>query len=89
MESAIPFPEDTVYLDHVMRCLDEAFVDEEGAVGRLDCEYNEFKRYLVEYRNETDAHEKLQGVAYLLYRFKDTLKAWDVAILSPNKVFSN
>lgn len=61
MESAIPFPEETVYLEHVMQCLDEAFADAEGTVGRLDREYNEFKRYLVEYRNETDAHEKLQS----------------------------
>lgn len=61
VESAIPFPEETVYLEHVMQCLDEAFADAEGTVGRLEREYNEFKRYLVEYRNETDAHEKLQG----------------------------
>lgn len=61
MESAIPFPEETVYLEHVMQCLDEAFADAEGTVGRLDREYNEFKRYLVEYRNETDAQEKLQS----------------------------
>ncbi len=31
----------------------------------------------------------LHRVAYLLYRFKDILKAQDVAIVSPNKVFSN
>lgn len=57
----IPFPEELEHLEFVERCLDEALAAADQGVERLEGEYAQFKRYLAEYRAETDAHEQLQA----------------------------
>ncbi|MGN0073471.1 MAG: HelD family protein [Coriobacteriales bacterium] len=63
--TSICFPEELEHLEFVEDCLSEALADAEESAQRLDSDYTAFKRYLVENRNETDAHEQLQAEALL------------------------
>lgn len=56
-----PFPEEIEHLSGILQKLDAAMTDAEEDILRIDREYRETKRYMADYRNEMDAHEKLQN----------------------------
>ncbi len=55
------FPDEVAHLADVHRLLDDALTAAEARFRRLDDEYLSMKRYMVEYRGETDPHEMLQN----------------------------
>ncbi len=57
----IPFPDELLYLDQINHKLDEALQYADQDVDRLNQEYLEFKRYMVENRGEIDPHEMFQN----------------------------
>ena len=59
-QDMIPFPDEQEHLSHILTIIDAALEGAREAVLRLDQEYREAKRYMAEYRNEMDSHEKLQ-----------------------------
>ncbi|WRS28949.1 3'-5' exonuclease [Oscillospiraceae bacterium MB08-C2-2] len=57
----MPFPDEILHLEETNRKLDDALKEADADVGRLDGEYMEFKRYMVENRGEIDPHEMFQN----------------------------
>lgn len=60
-QDTIPFPDELEHLDHTLKRIDTALTEAKEDVLRLDQEYRDAKRYMAEYRNEMDSHEKLQN----------------------------
>ena len=60
-QNAIPFPEELEHLNCTLNTIDTALIKAKEDVIRLDQEYRESKKYMAEYRNEMDSHEKLQN----------------------------
>ncbi len=49
------------HLEKINRELDDALIEAEENVGRLDKEYTDMKRYMTEHRGEIDPHEMFQN----------------------------
>ena len=60
-QDTIPFPDELEHLNHTLKIIDTALTKAREDVLRLDQEYKEAKRYMADYRNEMDSHEKLQN----------------------------
>ena len=60
-QDTIPFPDELNHLDYTLRIIDTALTKAREDVLRIDQEYRGAKRYMAEYRNEMDRHEKLQN----------------------------
>ena len=60
-QNTIPFPDEQKHLDNTLKIIDTALEEARKDVLRLDQEYREAKRYMADYRNEMDSHEKLQN----------------------------
>lgn len=60
-QDTIPFPDELKHLNHTLKIIDKALKEAREDVLRLDQEYRDAKRYMAEYRNEMDSHEKLQN----------------------------
>ena len=58
-QDTIPFPDELNHLDYTLRIIDTALTKAREDVLRIDQEYRGAKRYMAEYRNEMDRHEKL------------------------------
>ncbi len=58
---AIPFPDEIAHLETINRALTHALQDAEANVERLDNDYMDMKRYMVERRGELDPHELFQN----------------------------
>ncbi len=58
---AIQFPDEVTHLAMISRRLDDALETATATVERLDQEYQAVKRYMTDYRGETDPHEMLQN----------------------------
>lgn len=56
----IPFPDEAAHLSEISRKLEAALRDADAHVDRIDKEYRDTKRYMVEYRGEIDPHEMFQ-----------------------------
>lgn len=59
--AAIPFPDEITHLKGINRMLDDAVKDASANVERKEKEYSDMKRYMAEYRGETDPHEMFQN----------------------------
>ena len=59
-QDIIPFPDELEHLDHILKKIDAALTKAKEDVLWLDQEYRETKKYMAEYRNEMNSHEKLQ-----------------------------
>ena len=59
--SSISFPDEILHLEEINCKLDDALKEADADVDRLDGEYMEFKRYMVENRGEIDPHEMFQN----------------------------
>lgn len=59
--SSVPFPDEILHLEEINHILDDALKQADSDVNRLDGEYMEFKRYMVENRGEIDPHEMFQN----------------------------
>jgi DNA helicase-2/ATP-dependent DNA helicase PcrA len=55
------FPDEIAHLKYIKGKLDEAIKQAHDSVGRIDKEYMDVKRYMVQYRAETDPHEMFQN----------------------------
>lgn len=53
-QDTIPFPDEVEHLTHTLKIIDTALEKAREDVLRLDQEYRDAKRYMVEYRNEMD-----------------------------------
>ncbi|MGN1171477.1 MAG: HelD family protein [Lachnospiraceae bacterium] len=60
-QDTIPFPDEREHLDCTLKIIDTALEEAGEDVRRLDQEYRDAKKYMAEYRNEMDSHEKLQN----------------------------
>ncbi|MGE9940137.1 hypothetical protein ACQRBH_00920 [Bariatricus sp. SGI.161] len=60
-QDTIPFLDELKHLDHTLKIIDTALTKAREDVLRLDQEYRDAKRYMADYRNEMDSHEKLQN----------------------------
>lgn len=60
-QSAPSFPDELDHLDEIRSKLDDTFKQAEDSVDRLDKEYMDIKRYMVQYRGEIDPHEMFQN----------------------------
>ncbi|MDD6071513.1 MAG: AAA family ATPase, partial [Clostridiales bacterium] len=60
-QEAIPFPDELKHLNYTLKIIDTALKEAREDVLRLDQEYRDAKKYMAEYRNEMDSHEKLQN----------------------------
>ena len=60
-QDTIPFPDELKHLNHTLKIIDTALTEASEDVLRLDQEYRDAKRYMADYRNEMDSHEKLQN----------------------------
>jgi DNA helicase-2/ATP-dependent DNA helicase PcrA len=58
---SIPFPDELLYLEQINHKLDEALEYADQDVERLNQEYLDLKRYMVENRGEIDPHEMFQN----------------------------
>lgn len=59
-QDTIPFPDELKHLNHTLKIIDTALAEAKEDVLRLDQEYRNAKKYIVDYRNEMDSYEKLQ-----------------------------
>lgn len=59
-QDTIPFPDELKHLNHTLQIIDTALTEAREEVLQLDQEYRDAKRYMADYRNEMDSHEKLQ-----------------------------
>lgn len=57
----IPFEDEIAYLKEINQMLDHALADAEANVERIDREYMDMKRYMVQNRGEIDPHEMFQN----------------------------
>lgn len=64
-QDTIPFPDELKHLNHTLKIIDTALEEAREDVLRLDQEYKDKKRYMADYRNEMDSHEKLQNECLL------------------------
>ncbi len=55
------FPDEIAHLDDVKRKLNDAIKQANNSVQRLDKDYMDFKRYMVQYHGEIDPHEMFQN----------------------------
>lgn len=76
--AAIPFPDEIAHLEEINCLLDHALNDAESKVERMDQEYMDTKRYMVQYRGEIDPHEMFQNEMGL--RQIDNLGAFTVGV---------
>lgn len=60
-QDTIPFPDELEHIDHTLKKIDTALTKTREDVLRLDQEYRDAKKYMADYRNEMDGHEKLQN----------------------------
>ncbi|MDY5987897.1 MAG: 3'-5' exonuclease [Lachnoclostridium sp.] len=60
-QEKILFPDELKHLNYTLKIIDTALKEAREDVLRLDQEYRDAKRYMAEYRNEMDSHEKLQN----------------------------
>ena len=60
-QDTIPFPDELKHLNHTLNIIDTALKEAREDVLRLDQEYKDAKRYMADYRNEMDSHEKFQN----------------------------
>ena len=60
-QDTILFPDELKHLNHTLKIIDTALVEAKEDVLRLDQEYRNAKKYIVDYRNEMDSYEKLQN----------------------------
>lgn len=60
-QKTIPFPDELKHLDHILKIIDAELTKASEDVLRLDQEYRDAKRYMADYCNEMDSHEKLQN----------------------------
>ena len=60
-QDTIPFPDELTHLDQILKKIDTEWKIAREDVLRLDQEYRDAKRYMADYRNEMDSHEKLQN----------------------------
>ena len=60
-QEMIPFPDELKHLNDTLEIIDTALEEARKDVLRLDQEYKDAKRYMADYRNEMDSHEKLQN----------------------------
>lgn len=60
-QDAIPFPDELKHLNHTLKIIDIDLEKARKDVLRLDQEYRDAKKYMADYRNEMDSHEKLQN----------------------------
>ena len=58
---SITFPDEILHLEEINHKLDNALKKADAGVDRLDGEYMELKRYMVENRGEIDPHEMFQN----------------------------
>lgn len=58
---ATPFPDELKHLNKTLIIIDTALEEARKDVLRLDQEYRDAKKYMADYRNEMDGHEKLQN----------------------------
>lgn len=63
-QDTIPFPDELTHLDQILKKIDTEWKIAREDVLRLDQEYRDAKRYMADYRNEMDSHEKLQNAVY-------------------------
>ena len=64
-QDVTPFPDELKHLSKTLTIIDMALEDARKDVLRLDQEYRDAKKYMVDYRNEMDGHEKLQNEQFL------------------------
>lgn len=60
-QDTVPFPDELKHLNHTMQIIDTALTEAREEILQLDQEYRDAKRYMADYRNEMDSHEKLQN----------------------------
>ncbi len=58
---AIQFPDEMIHLEKINHALASALADAETKVERIDKEYMDMKRYMVQHRGELDPHEMFQN----------------------------
>jgi DNA helicase-2/ATP-dependent DNA helicase PcrA len=60
-DSSIPFPDEILHLEEINLKLDDALEEANADVERIDGEYMDLKRYMVENRGDIDPHEMFQN----------------------------
>lgn len=60
-QNAMPFPDELTHLNQTLQIIDTALIEAREDVLKLDQEYRDAKKYMADYRNEMDSHEKLQN----------------------------
>lgn len=60
-QDTIPFPDELTHLNQTLQIIDTALIEAREDVLKLDQEYRDAKKYMADYRNEMDSHEKLQN----------------------------
>lgn len=60
-QEMIPFPDELKHLNDTLEIIDTALEEARKDVLRLDQEYKDAQKYMADYRNEMDSHEKLQN----------------------------
>jgi DNA helicase-2/ATP-dependent DNA helicase PcrA len=65
LKETLMFPDEIAHLYDIEHKLEEAVRQADDSVGRLDKEYMDMKRYMVQYRNEIDPHEMFQNALAL------------------------
>ncbi len=61
LEGSILFQDEILHLEEINHKLNDALKKADATVNRIDKEYMEFKRYMVENRGEIDPHEMFQN----------------------------
>ncbi len=59
--NSIPFPDEILHLEEINEKLDDSLKEANANVERINGEYIDFKRYMVENRGEIDPHEMFQN----------------------------
>ena len=73
-----PFPDEAAHLIQMNEKLEEALKKAEENVRKLDQEYRDAKKYMVDYRGEIDPHEMFQNE--LLLRQTDRTGAFSAEV---------
>ena len=60
-DNSIPFPDEILHLEEINEKLDDSLKEANANVERINGEYIDFKRYMVENRGEIDPHEMFQN----------------------------
>lgn len=61
LSKGIPFPDEIIHLSEINIKLDDALRNADADVDRIDNEYMDLKRYMVQNRGEIDPHEMFQS----------------------------